>query len=274
LGTDVELITGDCKILNAFYLDGIIHYVFQSDYQNSNYSGINYNRLNVSTLTNLSYSYGEIGFDCAYPSLASFATSATDKSVIFCYLRSGTSIFPETRVVVFDNNQNWSNSVLVKNGVNYVDAFQYDNTVRWGDYTGIAFKYNPSNPEVWVSGCYGSNQTLFNTNYNCFNNWIAQITDVSLSSNDMEREINNNINLFPNPVIDLFNVEFEINQTALTKIEITDIEGKLLTTLFNGNIKSGKNLLTFNRNALSSGIYILSIKSDNASIITNKIIVN
>lgn len=273
LGTSVELITGDCKISNAFYLDGIIHYVFQSDYQNSNYTGINYNRLNVSSLTNISYSFGEIGFDCAYPTVASFATTESDKSVIFCYLRSGVSIFPETRAIVFDNNQTWSNSILVKSGVNYVDAFEYDNTVRWGDYTGIAFKYNPSNPEVWVSGCYGSSQTLFNTNYNCFNNWIAQITDVALSANENNSEEKYNTNVFPNPIIDLFSLAFEIPKQGFTKIYLTDLTGKVVSTLFNGNLKKGKNVLTFNRNAMASGTYFLMIESAETIVKTEKIII-
>jgi len=273
LGSSVELITGDCRILNAFYLDGIIHYVFQSDYLNSNYSGINYNRLNVSTLTNLSYSFGQVGFDCAYPTVASYATSATDKSVIFCYLRSGASIFPETRAIVFDTNQTWSNSILVKSGVNYVDAFQFDNTVRWGDYTGIAYKYNPTNPEVWVSGCYGSSQNLFNTNFNCFNNWIGQITSGQLSITDDNLDNKIYFKLFPNPIINLFNLEFDVVNTGNIKIDITDMTGKVVTTLFNGILKSGKNSLTFNRNALSRGAYILKMNTVNDTLLTTKLIV-
>jgi hypothetical protein len=272
-GTSVELITGDCRILNAFYLDGIIHYVFQSDYQNSNYTGINYNRLNVSTLTNLSYSFGQIGFDCAYPTVASYASSATDKTVIFCYLRSGVSIFPETRAIVFDNNQTWSNSILVKSGVNYVDAFQYDNTVRWGDYKGIAFKYNPINPEVWVSGCYGSSQNLFNTNYNCFNNWIAQITDITLNTTENNISSKIDLKLFPNPIIELFNIEFEVKFFGYVKIDIVDMTGKIVETLFSGNLKAGKNSLTFNRNVLLGGTYILTIKTADNTFITKKLII-
>lgn len=75
---------------------------------------------------------------------------------------------------LFNDNTGFSESVIYqidKNngylGAN-LDWILWSNIV--GSHTGIAFKYNPSNPEVWVSGCYGSSQTLFNTNYNCFNN--------------------------------------------------------------------------------------------------------
>ena len=271
LGTAVELITTDCKILNAFYLDGIIHYVFQTDYQNSNYSGINYNRLQVSTLTNRNFTYGEIGFDCAFPSVASFATTASDRTVIFCFLRSGASIFPETRAVLFNNDQTWSNTVLVKAGVKYVDAFQFDNAVRWGDYSGIAYKYNPTKPEVWVSGCYGSTQRLFNTNYNCFNNWIGQITNTPLNTASVKKE-ETSTQLYPNPAIDLFSLTFDMPSSAAVNIDIVDIKGSIVKNLYKGQLKSGKNALSFNRNTISNGNYFIRIESNNTLLLYQKLI--
>jgi hypothetical protein len=273
-GTPVQLITGDCRIQNAFYLDGIIHYVFQSDYQNSNYTGINYNRLNVSSLTNSSFVYGEIGFDCSFPSLASYATNDKDKTIAFCYLRSGASIFPETRTIKFNNNQTWSSSVLVKAGNTFVDAFEFDNYVRWGDYTGIAYRYNSNGAEVWLAGCYGVRQNLLGTNYNCFNTWIAQVSDATMSSIDNKTETLNNIRVWPNPSIDLVNVEFHSMQTDKIQIEILDLSGKVLKTLFNGFTKKGKNLLTFNKDVLPSGTYFLVIKSSHKTLKFEKLIVD
>lgn len=273
LGTAVQLITGDCRILNAFYLDGIIHYVFQADYQNSNYTGINYNQLNVNTLTNLSYTYGQLGFDCAYPSVASFATSSNDKSVMLCFLRSAATIFPETRAILFDDNQTWSNTILIKSGNNYVDAFQFDNTVRWGDYTGIAYKFNPTNPEVWLSGCYGSNQNLFSTNYNCFNTWIAQIHNPLLNTSEYITTTKSELKLFPNPIVNLFSIDFNIAHSSTVRIDIIDLSGKIVCPLFNGNLKKGQNLLTFNRAALSKGIYFLTIKEGTQMLCSEKIII-
>jgi hypothetical protein len=273
-GTPVQLITGDCRIQNAFYLDGIIHYVFQSDYQNSNYTGINYNRLNVNSLTNLSYTYGEIGFDCSFPSLASYATSDKDKTVAFCYLRSGATIFPETRSIKFNNNQTWSSSILVKAGNTFVDAFEFDNYVRWGDYSGISYRYNPNNAEVWLAGCYGVRQNLQGTGYNCFNTWIAQITDATANSVDQKKENLNNVLVWPNPSIDLVNIEFQLEQADKIQIEIIDVSGKYLKTLFNGSLKKGKNLLTFNKEVLSAGTYLLIIKTDDKTLKFEKLIVN
>jgi hypothetical protein len=270
LGTSVELITGDCRIQNAFYLNETIHYVFQSDYLNSNFTGINYNRLNVKNLSNQTFNFGQIGFDCAYPSVASYANDSTDQSVIFCYLRSGSTIFPETRTIAF--NQNWSASTLVKAGTNFVDAFELDNTVRWGDYSGIAYKYNETQPEVWLSGCFGSTQNLFNTRYNCFNTWIARISNNPITT--IQPSIINEATpkIFPNPAIDLFSINFKLTQTNQVEIKIFDQWGVLVCELFHGDLKNGTNQLTFNRAALPSGTYLLQITEGQKTILVEKLL--
>jgi hypothetical protein len=274
LGTSVELVSGDCRIMNAFYLNGIIHYVFQEDYENTNFTGINYNQLNVSARTNTSFTYGKVGFDYAYPSVASYGTTASDRAVAICFLNSGATLFPETRVVLFDNTQKWSNSTLLRKGDNFVDAFQFDNFVRWGDYSGICYRYNPSGPEVWVSGCYGSTQTLFNVNYNCFNAWIGQISETVLT--DIDDDINkvSSLSVYPNPVIDFFTVEFDVPETSVVNIEITDLSGKNTHTLFQGTLKKGKNLLTFNKQAANRGINLVRIFSKNQPLLTTKMVVD
>jgi hypothetical protein len=272
LSSQVQLITSDCRIINAFYLDENIHYVFQSDYQASNYSGLNYNRLDLKTLINSSFEFGMIGEDYSYPSVASFSNSSVDKSVIFCFLNSSQKIFPEVKTVVFDGIGNWSNSAVVKSGDNFVNAFEIDNTVRWGDYTGICYKYNPTEPEVWLSGCYGSQQTLFGTKYNCFNTWIGQVKNSSLNTSIIETN-NSQLLINPNPIIDLFTLDFDIKETSIVKIEITDINGKIIKGLFNGTIKNGNNQLSFNRNALNNGIYFINLFKNNTLLIHKKIIV-
>lgn len=273
LGSSVQLITGDCKILNAFYLNGIIHYVFQSDYQSSNYTGINYNQINVTSGTHRTFTYGQLGFDCAYPSVASYATSDSDKSVVFCYLRSGATIYPETRAIMLDSNGIWSNSILIKRGDTYVDAFEVDNFVRWGDYSGITYKFNPAQPEVWISGCYGSTQTLFSTKYNCFNTWIGQIKGAILNTVEQSNESQPELTVYPNPIIDLFSIDFHVEQSTTIHIEIHDVSGMSGSTLFNGQLKKGKNLLTFNRAAFSKGVYYLTIKGQDKILASKKLFI-
>ncbi|MEI7801714.1 MAG: T9SS type A sorting domain-containing protein [Bacteroidota bacterium] len=165
-GTACDLNTGDCRLLSGFYLNGIVHFTFHSDY-GGGYHGINYNRLTLSTLTNQSSVYGLTGYDYCYPSVSSFATSATDKSVMIGFGRSGSSIFPEVRVVNCDNSMNWSASTLVKSSSSFV-SYTSSTNERWGDYTGTFRKNNSTNPSIWMNGMYGNSSNHWDT-------WIAEI---------------------------------------------------------------------------------------------------
>ena len=114
---------------------------------------------------------------------------------------------------------------------------------------------------------------LNNINYKCFNNWIAQIGGGTLSN--VEDISSNQIlfNVFPNPTVDLFNLEFNIVETCKINIDVLDINGKMLFKLYDGYLKNGTNLLTFNRAYLSKGVYFIRINGDKINHL-NKLIVD
>jgi hypothetical protein len=173
-GTSKVLDNGGIRVRSAFYLDGVIHFSFGSEYNSNNYSGINYNRLNVATLTNTSLKYGNDGYDYSYPSIASYGSNATDKSVMISFLRSGSTIFPEARVIHCDDAGNWSSSIATKLGETYIDMIS-SQTQRWGDYSDIVRKPGTDVPEVWSVGCYGKGGGY----YHGYGTWIAQVTDAA-----------------------------------------------------------------------------------------------
>lgn len=260
--TPIQLVTGDCRIQNAYFLNDVIHYVFQSDFNQTNFTGINYNQLNVKTLENKSFLFGQNGFHLSYPSITSFAKTEIDPTSIICFLRSGNSIFPETCYITIDSLQRWSNIQVVKKGNNFVNAFEQDELVRWGDYTGICSRENPTNPEVWLSGCFGTKQRLFNQEYNCFGTWIHGIGTSSISSVHSSELKNSELAVFPNPVIDLLHIQFYNPNIGFITIDVIDMTGNVVVKLFSGTLKFGKNLLTFNKNYLPSGMYIVSVKNE------------
>lgn len=273
LGTDVELDNGDPRGLNAFYLDGIVHFVFNSEFVND-YNGINYNRINVSDLTNWNGQFGLDGFDYSYPSVASFATSQLDKSVMFCFLASGSTIYPQIRVVHCDNDGNWSGSVLVKAGDTYVDNGEMFDT-RWGDYTGISRKHDASDAEVWLAAQFGTlRDPGIGEEIHCFDSWIAQIHANNSSAIGDISGLENNLQVYPNPVYDMFSMEFSMEKKTEIEIFITDLNGRLVKLLYRDVAKPGKNLLSFNKGALSSGIYFVTIKTNSNIIKNEKIIVD
>jgi hypothetical protein len=113
LGTTTTLMTGDCRAMSGFYLNGIIHFVFHGDV-GSGYTGIYYNRLTLATLTNTVSTFSLPGLDCAYPAITSFATSPTDKSVMIGFASSGATAYPAMRAVSCDDAMTWSTSTIVK----------------------------------------------------------------------------------------------------------------------------------------------------------------
>lgn len=266
LGSTIVLDNGDTRALSAFYLDGMIQFVFHSEFEN-NYNGLNYNRLTISNLTNWSSKFGLDGYDYSYPSVASFGTSETDKSVMICFLRVSQNSYPGVRVVYVDNAGSWSASTLVKEGTTYADVYASGGVARWGDYTGISRKNNSSPPNVWVSGCFG----VFRLNEHAFDTWIAQITGVSIGIN--EQVTVNPVRVYPNPVFDIMNVEFTLEGRSTIEIEVVDQQGRNVRTLLYDTAPGGRNVFSFNKGALSSGIYFLKVSSSNNIIRYEKFIV-
>ncbi|MBN1198323.1 MAG: T9SS type A sorting domain-containing protein [Bacteroidales bacterium] len=266
LGTNIILDNGDNRIISAFYLNGILHFVFHSEYAN-NYNGLNYNRLTVSNLSNWNSKFGLDGYDYSYPSVASFGTSENDKSVMICFLRVSETIFPQVRVVYVNNAGEWSSSTLVKEGSTYVDVYASDGVARWGDYSGISRKHNASPPNVWLSGGFGA----FRLNEHAFDTWIAQITGVAIGIE--EQAIAPPVRIYPNPVYDLMNVEFTLDGRSPIEISVIDQQGKMVKMLLQDTAPGGRNCFSFNKGALARGIYFLKVSSSNNTIRYEKFIV-
>ena len=264
-GTACLLDNGDCRALSGFYMNGIIHFVFHSDI-GSGWNGINYNRLDVSAKTNQSATFGFVGsFDYSYPSVASFSTNTTDKSVLINFGRVSATIFPEVRVVNCDDAMNWSGSTLVKGSSTYV-SYTSTTKERWGDYTGVARKHNSLTPSVWVCGSYS-------TSIHKWNAWNAEIHDNTFTTSIPAQTDKNEIKIFPNPIIETLNLEFTLNENTNLDINIIDLTGKTVKELFNGKAFQGVNNFSFNKANLSNGTYFLVIKSNSKIIKNEKIII-
>ena len=262
-GTTVKLDNGDCRALSGFYLDGVIHFVFHSD-RGTGYNAINYNRLNLSSVTNQSKTFGADGYEYSYPAVASSGNSVNNKSVIIGFCRSGQDIFPEIRAVNADDNMEFSNSVVVKAGQGY-SAYTSTTTERWGDYSGIARKFNATTPTVWVAAAYGSASNDWST-------YIAEIggnelTGVPASSNSQ------NTSIYPNPVTEQFHVAFNLQTESIIEANILSTDGKIIEHLYTGKQAVGEKNLSFNQAALPNGTYFVSVLSNGKSILHEKLVI-
>lgn len=263
-GTSCLLNNGDCRSLSGFYLNGLVHFVFHSDI-GGGWNGINYNRLNLSNLTNQSTTYGLAGsLDYSYPSVSSFSSSPSDAGVMIGFGRSGASITPEVRVVNCDNSLNWSASTLVKGSTSFV-SYTSSTNERWGDYTGTARKHNSTTPSIWMNGMFGNSGNAWDT-------WIAEVYGSS-AAGTTETATAKDFQLYPNPTAASFTVSFTLAETMPLTIRVYDIAGQLVKELYTGKGLSGENVFSFNKSALRTGTYFITIQNNERTIKNEKIVI-
>ena len=70
---------------------------------------------------------------------------------------------------------------------------------------------------------------------------------------------NVNILVYPNPFVQSANIYYTLPTDSKVQVEVFDISGKMISTLFNGNEKSGSYNLNFNAGSskLTTGVYVV-----------------
>jgi hypothetical protein len=263
-GNNCKLSTGDCRALSGFYLNEIIHFVFCSDYGDG-YGGINYHRINVKTNQLVSDKFGYVGYDYAYPAVASFASSVTDKSVMIGFGRVSKDFNPQIRVVNVDDAFKWSNSTYVYELWD-VDCFSGKDVQRWGDYSGATRNYSVNSPSVYINGAFG----------NFDGGWDTRIAEVHsggpyIAVTDLP--VIKNALLFPNPATNRFNIKFLVDKTCNIKVNLISAEGKFVHQLFSGRALWGENNFSFNQEPLPDGIYFIQIINDTKTLVHEKLVI-
>src|SRR6185312_7468550 len=271
LGTTCKLNSGlaGCRALSGFYLNGLIHFVFHCDI-GSGWSGINYNRLDVSLLTNQSSEVGDAGTtDFAYPAVVSYATSPTDAGVMIGFGVSSAATYPGIGVINCDNSMSWSqNYTVVQSGKSYV-SYTSNTLERWGDYSGTTRFHAGTSPTIWMNGSYGTTKNNWST-------WIAEIsgTHSDAGVNNLALAATTSAKVYPNPIVSTFSVDFTLNATtANLSINVMDMNGKMVRQLYTGQGRMGDNNFSFNKANLSEGVYFLVIKNEEQIIKNEKIII-
>jgi hypothetical protein len=112
-------------------------------------------------------------------------------------------------------------------------------------FVGGAFTYAGGKPSYFVA--------RWNDNIVEVNEDISYPREFSLVSN------------YPNPFNNSTVIEFSIPEEAAVKIDIFDVMGKKIETIFEKTIIAGKHRVTWNAEDVASGIYFYRIKAGNDS---------
>ena len=89
-----------------------------------------------------------------------------------------------------------------------------------------------------------------------------------------DRILINNFNLtrlYPNPFNPILNIDFEINQAGWVKVNITDITGSMVKTIYEGYEGVGKHQISWDSETLPSGTYFVTFEFENLSL-TKKVV--
>ena len=80
------------------------------------------------------------------------------------------------------------------------------------------------------------------------------------------------LSLYPNPVAEDLNIEFQLANSEDLIIDILDINGRLIEVISEDSFSPSKYKVSHNVDGLSSGIYLLRFKSENG-VLTKRFIV-
>ncbi|MBK9254274.1 MAG: PKD domain-containing protein [Saprospiraceae bacterium] len=177
-GVDVMLNTGGTRLRHAIYLNGILHFMSQSNSPTGD-GGLFYGRLNLNTLKVNADVLFEKDRDYTYPTLTAFGSSEEDDKILVNYTFSGPDIFPGQAVRVvsgYDNEFNWGDEVIYKNGTSPI-GYTGIESIRWGDYTGASRRFGTGRIESWSVGCFGEGSG--------HSNWFGQF----VSNTDLDRPV-------------------------------------------------------------------------------------
>ncbi len=268
----------DIYISEATFLDGITIdnsgnlYVCDNRYPNS---GRIY-KINISTKTYWTYVPEGHGLTIALQDAV--FDGANNRLII----ASATTVNSIQMVKLSDSSvSNISSQVKSIDGITRDSEGNYYFT-SWQTYALHRFDSSFSGNAVIVQGgLNGPSQPCYNPDKNLiavplFNgNQIAYI-QIGAQAVNNNSTITRGFSLYqnyPNPFNPSTKINFSVHKSGFINLSIYDIEGKLITSLVNSNLKYGEYSVEFNSYGYSSGVYFCKLTSGNFSE-TKKMIFN
>lgn len=259
-GTSYRLDVGDCRCLDGYYQNGLIHFVFTAE-DGSGYSGVRYHRFDPVKLDMGQYKFfsASDNRDYTYPSISPFSSALGDHTAVIHFASSGENFYPDMRAKLYhhDFSSDPSMRIHVGPGVN-TDCYN-GKYVRWGDYTGVCWHYGKSSPTVWVAGSVASSSS------NIWWTYIAELNSMATATEDVKHQ--SKLSLYPNPAQDRIVVHFEVSEAAALTFAIFNTSGQLISNIFKSTAMQGSNEFSFSTGSLRPGIYFMKIINDRNEIV-------
>ena len=257
--------TNDNRILGGFYENDVIQFVQSCLNEATGLAGIYHGFIEnpASASPNVRATVlGDNVLDFGFPNISYSGRDHRDQEAIITFNHTSPVDFAGFSYIYYTNDGEYSAPVKIKTGENYVDAFGDGVYERWGDYSGSQRRYNET-ATVWAVGSFGKE-----TNKN--GTWIAELT--STDSIRPAEYPSLEISVYPNPTADYVTLNFTMEKTADISVDLYDMNGRKVISLFSDQAKFGQNIFTFSTAPLASGIYFATITSDEKHIYKQKIV--
>lgn len=327
--------TNDGRVLAAIKHGDEIQFVSNSMNPATGFSGIYHGVItNFENPEITARIIGDPVKDFGYPNIAWTGNEDCDNEVIIAFNHTSPTDFPGISCVYVDNDREYSDVVVLKEGENYVDRTSGGNE-RWGDYFGLQRKYNepgkvysfgffakeskvntgwnheimsPDTSKLEISLTYENlstscEQTVevvptggvgpYTYNWDNHPTYTSQISPALCADDSLivqvidsrgcevsqviyaktgGEEFTGESTLFPNPFVNQFIVQFELDKNATVEAAIFDLKGNLIDEVLRQDTKLGVNELIFSLEPLERGHYIVKVKANGKEIITEKVV--
>ena len=139
----------------------------------------------------------------------------------------------------------------------FIDNFSNNNliflTVHGINSDSIYFKYFDEKSNI----IYRSNEKI-----EFSDNTILGSIDDPFKISFYQNNLSENFEVYPNPFKNSLELEFYSTKTEIYKIEIYDLMGRQIKTLFNGSCTQGNQYLDFDMSELKKGYYIIQLENE------------
>ncbi|MDP6909309.1 MAG: T9SS type A sorting domain-containing protein, partial [Flavobacteriales bacterium] len=260
--------TNDNRVLGGYYHNGSIQYVQSCTDTLTGTTAVYHGTITNPTQTEplaSSRIISEPDLNYGYPNISCSGLTETDEQAIITFNHSSESVYAGFSAIYLTGAMEASDRVLIKAGLSLVNVLS-DSIERWGDYSGSQPVYDELGT-IWAAGSFGNGSNGHGT-------WLSKLStpDMSADVEDISDEIHTNF--YPNPFTERLTIEFELETATFMRLELYDMQGRLVRLLLEDRIKAGKNRLSFNDEFLNSGTYLLKGSSDKETVIIQKLLKN
>ena len=161
----------------------------------------------------------------------------------------------------------WADNYIAETGFKVERSYDNNPFVQIASLPTYTNSYTDNTVNSTVGSTVTYRVTAFNTDNNSPNTTSISYNLLGVNDNAVD---NSKINCYPNPFSDEIHIDLPLSESQKISIELFDLNGKKVANIADRFFETGSNSLVWDtKNSatkLSTGIYILSIKSANLSI--------